>query len=372
MRVAELSLTDFRCYEHVELAPAAGCTVVVGGNGQGKTSLLEAVGWAAAARSFRGVADAALVRAGADRAVLRARVVGDGGREQLVEAEIRAVGRNRVLLNRRPLGRARELLGCLRVTVFSPDDLALVKEGPAGRRDLLDELLVASAPRYEAARADYERVLRQRNALLRSGARDPEAAATLDVFDDQLVRAGAELVRGRIRLCDRLAPEIGRAYAALAGGGDPPTASYEAEWAEGRVPAGAGRADLEAMLRAALDAHRRQELDRGITLVGPHRDEWALALGGLPARACASQGEQRTLALAIRLAGHRVVAEVAGEEPVLLLDDVFSELDPGRAARLVASLPGTQTLVTTAGALPEGVHADQRLRVSAGRVEPVA
>ena len=366
MHLAGLWLTDFRCYEEAQLRLPPGVTVISGANAQGKTSLLEAVGWAATGKSFRGVPDSALVRTGRASAILRAEVV-DGARVQLLEAEIRAVGRNRVQLNKHPLQRVRDLLGLMRVTVFSPDDLELVKGGPSDRRNYLDDLLVAISPRYEAARADYERVLRQRNALLRGGVRGDDALPTLDVFDVQLAGAGAELTRGRLRLLDRLVPEITRAYTELAGADTPITAEYLAEW----LPAGA-YADLDAALLGALGERRRAEIDRGVTLAGPHRDEWGLFIGGLDSRTHASQGEQRTLALALRLGGHRLCAEITGTAPVLLLDDVFSELDEHRAVALVRHLDAGQTLVTTAGGVPHGISADRTLRVDAGHVEAAA
>jgi DNA replication and repair protein RecF len=370
VHLSSLEVTDFRCYRNVGLVLPDGVTVLVGANGEGKTSLLEAAGWVATGRSFRGVPDAALVRAGAGSAILRAEVV-DDGRRQSLDAELRAAGRNRVLLNHHPLTRARDLLGLLRVTVFAPDDLQLVKGGPAERRHYLDELLVAIAPRYEAARSDFDRVLRHRNALLRGHAHDADALATLDVFDEQLVTAGGELVRGRIGLADRLLPAVDESYRLLSGD-DAPTigARYEAEWAPGWSQGPASPAEVEALLRDALAARRRQEQERGVTLVGPHRDEWRLTIRGLDGRTHASQGEQRTLALALRLAGHRVCSEIVGSAPVLLLDDVFSELDEQRALALVKHLPSGQTLVTTAGSVPVGVEPDLCLRVADGTVRP--
>ncbi len=366
MRLAQLWLTDFRCYRSLEVDLPDGVTVIVGDNGQGKTSLLEAAAWAATGRSFRGVADAALVREGTEQAVLRAEVEHDG-RVQILEAELRAAGRNRVRVNHQPVQRRRDLLGLFRVTVFAPDDLQLVKGSPGARRDYLDALLVAITPRYEAACSDYDRVLRQRNALLRTRARDPAALDTLVVFDEQLIGAGGELVRGRLGLIDRLTPEVAAAYQSLTGDDPGIDAVYEAPWAD---TATLGPDEVEAQLRTALAAHRRQELERGVTLVGPHRDEWRLRVRDLDARSHASQGEQRTLALALRLAGHRVCTEAVGEEPVLLLDDVFSELDPHRAAALVAHLDlGHQTLITTAASVPPDVKPDRRMRVVAGRVE---
>ncbi len=366
MYLAGLWLTDFRCYEEATLRFPPGVTVICGANAQGKTSLLEAVGWAATGKSFRGVPDSALVRRGHETAILRAEVV-DDERVQLLEAEIKASGRNRVQLNRNPVQRSRDLLGLMRVTVFAPDDLQLVKGGPSGRRDYLDDLLAALSPRYEAARADYERVLKQRNALLRGGLRGEDAVGTLDVFDLQLAAAGAELARGRVKLLERLVPAVAEAYAELAGERTPITTSYEAEWA----PAGLD-GDLQAELLDAFASHRKAEVDRGVTLAGPHRDEWRLLVGGMESRTHASQGEQRTLALALRLAGHRLCGELTGSSPVLLLDDVFSELDDQRAVALVAHLEAGQTLVTTAGAVPRGISADRTLRVDAGVVEEAA
>jgi DNA replication and repair protein RecF len=257
----------------------------------------------------------------------------------------------------------------LRVTVFTPDDLVLVKGGPAGRRDFLDDLLVVLAPRYEMARTDYEKVLRHRNALLKGGARGPDAATTLDVFDDQLARAGAELVRGRLRLIERLAPAVTSAYERLAGRPARLDGRYEAEWAD---PGELHPETTADVLREALARLRSKEVDRGVTLAGPHRDEWRLLLDGLETRSHASQGEQRCLALALRLAGHEVCRATIGAAPVLLLDDVFSELDATRAAALADALPRSQTLVTTATALPAAVVPERHLHVVAGSLASAA
>ena len=368
VQVRALELTDFRCYEHVSATLPDGVSVVIGSNGEGKTTLLEAVAWAALGQSFRGVPDAALVRTGEPRAVLRVELDADGRTQQL-EAEIHAAGRNRVLVNRRPLGRIRDLAGFLRVTIFSPDDLTLVKGGPAERRRYLDELLVGLTPRYEGTRSDYERVLRHRNALLRGGLRDADARTTLDVFDDQLTRAGSDLVRGRLRLVDRLAPAVDAAYRSLAGADARVSARYEAEWA-GLEPLTVD--DVELRFREALAARRRAEIDRGATLVGPHRDDWRLQIDGLETRTQSSQGEQRSLALALRLAGHAVCEAVVGSAPVLLLDDVFSELDATRAHALIDHLPKAQTLLTSASnAIPEGIEPERVWRIADGALVPM-
>ena len=364
MRLDRLWLTDFRSYAAAELAPAPeGLTVIVGANGQGKTNLLEAIGWLATLSSFRGAPNEALVRVGADRAVVRAEGEREG-RHLLVEAEVPARGgRVRVQVNRQPLGRARDLLGSLRVSVFSPDDLGLVKEGPEGRRRLLDEALASVGTRYGALQDDLARVLKQRAALLKGaqvvGRLDPSAELTLDVFDARLATVGAALASARRNLASRLAPVVATAYDRLAGRPSAVAVTYEAAWGEG-----------EADLAAALAVARPDDVRRGVSTVGPHRDELGLAVGGLPARTHASQGEQRTLALALRLAVHQVVGEVAGSTPILLLDDVFSELDPVRTEALVASLPAGQALLTTAGDIPAGITAAATIRLEGGRLVP--
>lgn len=359
MRLDRLWLTDFRSYATAELVPARdGLTVVVGANGQGKTNLLEAVAWLATLSSFRGAPNEALVRSGAEAAVVRAEGERDG-RHLLIEAEVPARGsRVRVQVNRQPLVRARDLLGSLRVSVFSPDDLVLVKGGPDGRRRLLDEALATVGGRYGALQDDLARVLKQRGALLKGvqGTHlDESAALTLDVFDARLASVGAALASARSNLVDRLAPIVAAAYDRLAGRASGAAIAYETAW---------GRD--EGDLAAALAAARTDDVRRGVSTVGPHRDELGLEIGGLPARTHASQGEQRTLALALRLAVHEVVGAVAGSSPILLLDDVFSELDPARTEALVANLPAGQALLTTAGEIPPGITAAATVRIQGG------
>lgn len=367
MRLLSLSLVDFRCYHAAEFEPAAALTAVVGDNGHGKTSLLEAVAWLATARSFRGVPDSALVRSGTDAAILRGRIE-RGGRERLIEAEVARRGRNRVQVNRQALARTKVLAETLIVTVFAPDDLELVKGGPALRRGYLDDLLAAASPRLAGSRSEYERVVRQRNALLRGGIRTAEDRSTLDVWDQQLAAKGAELVHGRLRLLDRVAGPMAKAYADLAGtsSGGSVEGVYEAEWAPEGPPD--EPAAIEARLGGAVEEMGRREIERGRTLVGPHRDEWRLQIDGLDARSHASQGEQRSLALALRLAGHAVITEIVGEPPVLLLDDVFSELDSRRSEALVHHLPPGQAVVTTATELPSELTVDRTVRVHDGAV----
>jgi DNA replication and repair protein RecF len=368
VQVRTLWLTDFRSYTSARLDLSPGLTVLVGANGEGKTNLLEALGWLATLSSFRGVPAEALVRRGAPYAVVRAEAEREG-RELLVEAQIQPNGRSRVQVNRQPLRRARDLLGSLRVSVFTPDDLALVKDGPAERRRLLDDALVSLHPRNDAVRVEVDRVLRQRNALLKQsgGQLDEGAAFTLDVWDAKLAASGATLAAARRDLLDRMRPALAATYDALARRPAAVRATYEAAWAAG-AGAGADEAGLAAALAGALAAARSDDVRRGVSTVGPHRDEVALSIGDAPARTQASQGEQRTLALALRLAAHHVVTGETGTPPVLLLDDVFSELDPERSAALVAHLPAGQTLLTTAGALPPSAAPDRVLHLVGGEI----
>jgi DNA replication and repair protein RecF len=356
LRVTHLWLADFRNYMAAELEPAAGLTAIIGSNGEGKTNLLEAVGYLATLASFRGAPGEALVRAGAQLGVVRAEVERDA-RRSLIEAELRAVGRDRVLVNRQPLKRARDLLGTVRITVFSPDDLVLVKGGPAERRRLVDDTLVACAPRHDATRTDLDRILRQRTTLLKQagGRLSPEVAATLDVWDTKLAEVGEVLGQARAKLIERLEPVVAKAYDDVASAAAHVTLSYDAPWRAGG-------------LAAALEAARADDVRRSVSTVGPHRDELVLTVNGLPARTHASQGEQRSLALALRLATHAVVTEITGSTPVLLLDDVFSELDPDRSAALLTHLPPGQALLTTAGPLPEAVRPELVVRVRGGTI----
>ena len=354
MQLTELWLTDFRCYTEAHLTFADGLTVIEGDNGQGKSSLLEAVAYLATLRSFRRVPNEALIRQGATSAIIRAEGRREG-RSVLLEAELTAAGRSRVQVNRQRVRRARDLVDVLRVSVFSPDDLELVKGGPAMRRDLLDETLASLSPADHQLRADLERVVRQRNTLLRQarGRLTDEVATTLDVWDTQLATLGDALAARRLEVLAQLTPLLGDAYADVAGRPSTVALTYDPPW----VPGG---------LAEALARGRDEDLRRQVTLLGPHRDDVGLVLGGLPARTHASQGEQRSLALALRLAAHRLVAEAWGTSPVLLLDDVFSELDAHRADALVRALPPGQTLLSTAGVLPAGVHPEQVVRVVAG------
>ena len=364
MWVQQVWLHDFRCYRETHVEFAEGLTVVSGSTGSGKTSLLEAIAYVATLSSFRGAPTDAMVRLGAERGVSRAQVFTDG-REVLLEAEIVPAGRNRLLVNKQPLRRQRDLREVLRVSVFSPDDLVLVKGGPSERRGYLDDLLVALHPRNEAVVGDVERILRQRNALLKQtgGRLTDEIGFTLDVWDQKLATAGTALGRTRVEALETLRPWLDRAYADIAGSGGSGQdgtcveSTYQSAWHE-----------TEGGLEEALVRGRVDDVRRGLTLTGPHRDDVTLLISGRPSRTHASQGEQRTLALALRLAAHRLVAETIGSAPVLLLDDVFSELDPQRSAALLHNLPPGQTIVATASPVPSGAVVDRQIAIATGAI----
>ncbi len=360
MRVSRLELVDFRNYAAASFELTPGTTVVIGDNGQGKTNLAEALAYLATLTSFRGAPGDALVRVGADAAVIRATVAHDDGRETLIEAELPVSGRNRVQVNRQKLGRVRDLLGSVRVTVFSPDDLTLIKGGPADRRRFLDDTLVALATKYDAVRLEIDRVVRQRNTLLKQagGRLTPEIESTLDVWDARFADVADRFGHARATLVARITPMVLEAYEQLAGEATAIELRYEPEW-------------RQTGLAAALAAARANDVRRGVSTVGPHRDELSVSIGGLPSRTHASQGEQRSLALSLRLASHRLVTERTGSAPLLVLDDVLSELDDHRATALLGHLPGGQVIITTAHDLPPQAHPDRVLRVEAGQVVEV-
>jgi len=366
MRLERLEVVDFRNHDRAAVELPAGVSALVGPNGVGKTNLLEAVGYLATLGSHRVGQDAALIRAGSSSAVIRA-AVQRAGRRLLVDVELRPGSGVRGRVNRAPVPRARDLLGVVRATVFAPEDLGLVRGDPEERRRFLDTLATQRLPRYHGSRQDYDRVLRQRNTLLRSaGGRLPTSAlATLEVWDEKLASAGAELWSERLRLVAALTPRVELAYQRLAGRDEVVDVAYVSSVA-GNAGLDPDPAKLAQALRERLVADRTREVERGITLSGPHRDDLALALRGLPARTHASHGEAWSLALALRLGSHRLLAE-EGEEPVLLMDDVFAELDRQRRDRVAeAALAAEQTIVTAA--IPEELPGE--LGAAVFHVEP--
>ena len=350
MHVAHLSLADFRSYARAEVPLDPGVTAFVGPNGQGKTNLVEAIGYVATLGSHRVATDAPLIRLGAERAVVRTSITA-GTRSTLVELEITPGKANRARINRSDNVRPRDVLGLLRTVLFAPEDLSLVKGDPGERRRFLDELLTARAPRLAGVRQDYERVLKQRNALLKTAAMARRGGggkggdlSTLEIWDGHLARAGAELTAFRIQLVSALQPLVHQAYGQLAPGAGETVLEYRSSF-EGELPA--SREQAEEQLLAALLAARKQEIDRGLTLVGPHRDELVLRLGPLPAKGYASHGESWSFALALRLASYELL-RADGGEPVLILDDVFAELDARRRDRLAELVAGGEQVLVTA------------------------
>ena len=370
MHLRHLAVVDFRSWERAELDLEPGVSVLVGPNGVGKTNLVEAVGYLATLGSHRVSTDAPLVRRGAERAVVRGSVV-HRGRELVVAVEIAPGRANRARVNRAPVPRPRDVLGILRTVLFAPEDLALVRGDPGERRRFLDDLLVSRRPRFAAVRGDYDRVLKQRSALLKTArARGGADLRTLDVWDGHLARHGAALLAGRLDLVDAIAEPAAQAFAEVAPSSEPIALVYRSSLGDdGPLPRSADA--LEPLLLDALARVRRQEVERGVCLVGPHRDDLDLRLGPGPAKGYASHGESWALALALRLASYRLLC-ADDVEPVLILDDVFAELDERRRRALadVASR-AEQVLVTAAVAddVPPGL-VGTRLTVNGGRIAP--
>jgi DNA replication and repair protein RecF len=370
----QLSLTDFRSYAQVDLTLAPGVTVLVGANGIGKTNLVEAIGYLSTLSSHRVSSDAPLLRFGTERALLRAKLV-RGEQSTVLELEINGSRANRGRINRSNPVRARDLLGICQTVLFAPEDLALVKGDPSNRRRFLDELLVSLSPRHAATRSDYDRVLKQRNALLKSARTGKFTAgheATLEVWDQHMARAGAELLHARLELVERLRPHLNNAYAQLTDGAKEAGAVYRSTLQnllddDGTSPAGGGdqadvvpsaedlgRLSVEELTERyvqAFAASRRRELERGISLVGPHRDEMELVLGEAPAKGYASHGETWSVCLSLRLASYYVMLDdtrTGGSAPILILDDVFAELDVQRRRKLAAIVTGAEQVLVTA------------------------
>jgi DNA replication and repair protein RecF len=385
--VQHLSVADFRSWPRADVAFEPGVSVLVGSNGQGKTNLLEAIGYLSTLGSHRVASDAPLIRAGAARAVVQAAVV-EAGRQLIIEVEITAGRANKAKLNRSPVPRVRDVLGGLRTVLFAPEDLAVVRGDPSERRRFLDDLLVQRSPRLAGVRADYERVLKQRAALLKTAGAARRAGGsgdlrTLDVWDGHLAEHGAQLLAARMELVTALRPHAAAAYRGIA-----PLAAAErgpgfelryvssvdgaldsAEAADAPVPE---LSVLTAALLSELARLRPAEVERGVTLVGPHRDDLELSLNGLPVRGYASHGEGWSAALSLRLASYELLRS-DGAEPVLILDDVFAELDAGRRAQL-AEIAGNaeQVLISSAvvGDVPEPL-AGARYDVADGEVRRV-
>lgn len=387
MHVARLSLTDYRNYERAEISLEPGATVFVGRNGQGKTNLVEAIGYLSTLGSHRVSGDQALIRAGSDAAIIRA-LLAHGDRELLIEVQLNRQGANRAQLNRAPV-KTRELPRYAHTVLFAPEDLAIVRGEPSVRRRMLDELLVQRTPRLAGVMTDYERVLKQRNSLLKSARARGLAAAqlpTLEIWDERLVSLGSELIDQRVALIRELAAPLAEAYRAIVDadhspelhpllsidGADPEGTIDGFETPASPAPQLADPAGTAGRFAEALRVLRPKELERGVTLAGPHRDDVVLVLNSLPAKGYASHGESWSFALALRLASADLLRRDSSTgDPVLVLDDVFAELDRLRRDRLATAIGGFEQVLVTAAVLedvPEPLTA-RVVHIEAGRIQ---
>jgi DNA replication and repair protein RecF len=353
--VQQLWLQNFRNYAEVNLSISSGQILLIGDNGQGKSNFLEAIGYLSTGKSFRGIPTEALIKQDCDNAIIRAEV-SHTGRELLVEVEISRARQNKIFINKQKISPIRNLTGMIPATIFGPDDLTLVKNGPSVRRTYLDDLLVQLHPKNIQIRADLEQVLKQRNALLKQahGRLTEDIASTLQVWNEKFHYLSHEWGKARQTTINAINSFAADAYMELAGSCTPLKLIYDPEW-------------LECGLLEALKLQEKDELRRGTSLVGPHRDEITIMLSGLPARTHASQGEQRTIALSLRIAGHELLKETHNTNPLLLLDDVFSELDIKRAKRLLKLLVADQTFISTAIA-PEEISGSTQIHIDGGKI----
>lgn len=365
-----LQVTDFRNYADARVEFSPGLNLVVGRNGQGKTNLVEAVNVLCGLGSHRGATGEAMVRHGAERSIISGR--GEAaGREIRVDAELRRTGGTRLLVNRVAADRLGGTVGLVTVT-FSPDDLVIIKGPPEERRRLLDQGAARLRPLATTERAEFEKVLRQRTGLLKAAPQSSRALASLDVWDESFARAGAVVVRNRLEVLDRLRPQTRRRYAAVAGDAASSEVGlqYQASWSEEAL---VDEAQIRGAILQALGKARSRDLERGVSTVGPHRDDVEVLLGNCDARIYASQGEQRSLALSLRMAERDLVCEARGEDPILLLDDIFSELDELRRDHLLEMVATSgQTIATTASGAGWQMAVQRTLVVDAGRVAPLA
>lgn len=371
MYVTAVELIDFRSYEQVQISMNPGVTVLLGRNGQGKTNVVEAIAYLATLGSHRVASDQPLIRHGASSAVVRA-AVERTGRRLLLEIEIVPGKSNRARINKSPLPRARELVGVLRTVMFAPEDLTLVRGDPEGRRGFLDELMMLRTPRLAGVKADYDRTLKQRNALLKSAmaTRGSFDVSTLAVWNDHLVQLGSDLLHERLTLVSDLRDPVSDAYADLAPGGGEVRLDYRASWTGGSpLDAPSSRDAIAEQFREALVTVERDELQRGVTLAGPHRDDLVLLLGDHPAKGFASHGESWSIVLALRLASFATL-RIDGDDPVLILDDVFAELDTARRERLAEMVVGAEQVLVTAAVvddIPRALSGD-RFTVESGTI----
>ena len=366
MFIKHLSLASFRNYKNAEIALQPGVNLLVGPNGQGKTNLVEAIRYLSTLSSHRVAGYLPLIKQDEPQAAVRA-MASHADRDILIELELNRDSANKARVNKSPVPRVRDILGLVNSVTFAPEDLDIVKRDPTNRRAFIDELVVQVWPRFAGVYSDYDRVLKQRNTLLKTarqtGAKG-SALSTLDAWDQSLVSYGSEIIAARVDLVERLRPHLFEAYQSIAIANNEPRILVKSSLLGTSIPSGWGddddsedleyiqtadRAEIEALYSAKLAAVRSKELERGITLVGPHRDDLVLMLGTLPAKGYASHGESWSYALALRLASIALLrAETRTGDPILILDDVFAELDAGRRARLAGMVASNEQVLITA------------------------
>jgi len=372
MWVQALNLINFRSYSDVYIECEPGINILIGSNGQGKTNIVEAIYYLATLSSHRVAADSPLVKTGTDSAVIRAQFLEDD-RSVSIDLEIAPGKSNRAKINRSPAGRVRDVLGIIRAVMFAPEDLALVKGDPSDRRSFLDATLIQRSPRFAGIKSDYEKILKQRNALLRSPNRD-NVDSTLDVWNEQLVRVGTEIIHSRIQLIQDLEPFLKARYRIISGGDNAVSSSeisiaYQSKFLSSTQ---LSPAEISTEFKNEIEARKRDELIRGVTLVGPHRDDFMMTLGDLPLKGFASHGESWSAALALRISSADVL-RADGVEPIIILDDVFAELDVIRRNTLIELVRDAPQVFITAAVdsdIPESIGG-RRYRVTLGSVTPL-
>jgi len=357
MLLSQLWLTNFRNYKTAHLVFNEGTTLITGDNGNGKTNLLEAIAWFSKGKSFRSAPNEALIRQNKGKAILRAEIVVNT-RKTTLEAELNNFGRNQFQINGKKINKKKELQEKIRTTIFGPEDLALIKGGPGERRNYLDELLLDLHVKNQLIKVNFEKCLKQRNTLLKQakGKLTTEIETTLDVWDEKFSESGQQLALERINLLEQLKPEIEKTLNKFTNRQDAVSFEYEQLWEKEK-------------LFETLQTKREIDIRRGTTTTGPHRDEIEIKVNNLLSKTHSSQGEQRSLALGLRFAGHEIVKKTTGSEPIVLLDDVFSELDDTRCRTLIDLLPKKQAVLTTTGELPNGVKADYKYHVVEGTIQ---
>lgn len=364
MYLTSLSLNNFRIIDKCDLEFSKGISAFIGDNGQGKTSILESIFWAGNCKSFRHVTNDLIIKNDCNSARINIHL-SDDIRPQDIVATINRVGRDAIFVNGQGLKKIKDLLGTLRVTIFTPDDLEIIKGSSTLRREAIDDTLLQVSKKFVAASSDYARILKQKNALLKSRNID---FSVLSVLNDSLVSSGSQIIKGRLAGLQRMRKFLQDSYAHVGGNEDEVDITYQSKIFTDNDFEDLDIEEIAELFSKCIEENTETEMRRYHSVVGPHRDDYLFTIAGRDSRTQASQGEQRTMALALKMALHSIIVDMTGDNPILLLDDVFSELDSGRTHRLVECLPATQTFVTSAYEIPSSLKVDQTFYVSNGMV----